>query len=279
MLLLRLVLSAWIANGVISSAWAQPLSHPPPEVDGYATGSSLLAVLLSLAKLPASDYPKHRITLPLSDGTTLEGVLFVDESQGLRPLVIADFGLMSTARAGFSGNFINEIVKKGKLNANFLAVNDMTSADFYAANSNLGIGGYDAGRLLIEVADQVVAMGVPFSSLHLLGESLGGLAALEALIEDQRQGMQRFQSAITFSGVLNEEQATQSLFETFGRPLAGINAPKLPIEGTMFIGASLIGFDQGLDADGLSSQDQTFLGSREFFLRNVRRSFERRCSG
>jgi pimeloyl-ACP methyl ester carboxylesterase len=224
------------------AAQAQPLSNPPAATAGFLGSISFLSILRSLFKLPARQDVAHAVQYTLADGTRVDGLLYIDATKGNRPLIIADFGLMSSSTSLLAGDTIEKIVKPGLLNANFLVVSDISSAQFYASNNSISLGGYDAGRILNELPSVLEEQGVPFTALHLLGESLGGLAVLEALLEDQRLGTNHFKSAITFSGVTDEADATSRVMTSFGRPLEGLLDTKLPDEGFLFLSADWAAF-------------------------------------
>ena len=230
-------------------ASAQPLPNPPQSDPGLSGISQILAPLISMATFSKHVDLAHLHSFTLKDGTRLKGLLFVDESKGVRPLIIADFGLMSSHDTTFAGDIVDRLVQAGKLNANFLVVDDVTSASFFKDNQSLSLGGYDAGRVLIGLADEISNQGIVFSSLHLWGESLGGLAVLEAVIEDQRLGQHHFQSAITFSGVVNEVKSTAAVMRGFGRPLDGLGNFSLDWLGKLFLNLTVKSFAAALQKE------------------------------
>jgi len=235
-----LLLSVFLAL----SAQAMPFPNPPPMRKlGEIEKSQILSSLLSTASLTSVENLDHQVSFNLADGTHLTGLLFFDASQGLRPLLVSDFGLMSSRTSGVGADFIKHIVKTGILKANFLILDDITGASFYAQNNSLSLGGYDAGRILVLLADELARLRVPMSSLHLMGQSLGGLAVLNALIEDERLGGYRFQSAITFSGVIDESRSTASVMDAFNHPISGISGPNISLVGRAFLDGNLEGFD------------------------------------
>lgn len=258
-------------------AHAEPLPNPPAEDAGLLGSIGIVSVLESIAPLPSWDTQGHQVQYTLPDGTRIGGLLYIDYSRGMRPLVIADFGLMSSTDSALAADVIEQIVEPGMLNANFLVVDDISGADFYVNNRSLSLGGYDAGRILNQLADTLKADQVPFSHLTLLGESLGGLAVLEALVEDQRIGAGHFQSAITFSGVTDELQATGTVMSAFGHNLSGISGPPLSTEGTLFLSAALGVFDgfvlssgSGLTEPAFSSAGNVFYDQFTQRLQNLR---------
>jgi predicted alpha/beta-fold hydrolase len=242
------VLLAGIALFWSATAYSQTLPNPPAEHPGLLSSIGFISVLLSTANLPVKQDIAHTVQYTLKDGTRVGGLLYIDSSKGMRPLIIADFGLMSSTSSTLAGDVIEKIVNAGLLNANFLVVDDITGAGFYTANESLSLGGYDAGRVLNQLADELAEQRLPFTSLHLMGESLGGLAVLEALIEDHRIGANHFQSAITFSGVTDEDQATATVMSAFNYSLNGISGPNLPLEGKIFLSSSVSNFDSAVTA-------------------------------
>jgi predicted alpha/beta-fold hydrolase len=266
--LFRLVMvgsAAWIAGVSLQTAQAQTLTNPPQGDPGLFSFSAIVSVLESIADLSARTDTQHAVQFTLPDGTQIGGLLFTNPSKGVRPLVIADYGLMSSRDSGLAGDFVKQVVAAGNLNANFLVVNDISGADFYAANRSIGLGGYDAGRILVELAQQLKKQGVAFSSLTLMGESLGGLAVLEALIEDHRLNTHLFQSAITFSAVVDENSSTASVMSAFNYNLSGIAGPEMSLEGLAFLTANLLSFDSELNSINTSLPELSLSGGGEFY--------------
>jgi pimeloyl-ACP methyl ester carboxylesterase len=60
-----------------------------------------------------------------------------------------------------------------------------------------------------------------------MGVSLGGLAVLEALIEDARLHTHHFAAGISFSGVVNESGVTDSVLNTYGYRMRGSDGSKI----------------------------------------------------
>jgi pimeloyl-ACP methyl ester carboxylesterase len=229
----------------------QAIEFQTPQSDpGLLTLSPFFASLLSLSNWlinTANSNGSENLVFTLKDGTRIEGYLFANTSDGPRPLIIADFGLMSSRWSGFGGQLIQDQYETGNVKANFLILDDMTSSAFYTDNGSVGIGGYEAGKILIEVADSLKDKGITYSSLHLLGESLGALAIQQALIEDQRLGNHHFQSAIMISAVVDEIASTGSVFEAFGKDLPQIKGPALSKLGRSFLKAGVTSFNKELE--------------------------------
>jgi predicted alpha/beta-fold hydrolase len=252
--------AAAITIASLQQASAQNLPNPPADDPGLFSGSAIITVLESIADLSARADTKHSVQFTLPDGTKINGLLFVNPDAGLRPLVIADYGLMSSRDSGLAGDFVEQIVAAGKLNANFLVLDDVSGADFYISNQSLSLGGYDAGRILVELAQQLNKT-VAYSSITLMGESLGGLAVLEALIEDRRMNTHLFKSAITFSAVVDEDSSTASVMSAFGYDLNGITGPAVPLEGIAFLSASVLSFNSDVKATDPSLPDLSLLSA------------------
>jgi predicted alpha/beta-fold hydrolase len=270
--LFRLVMvgsAAWIAATSLqiglNTAQAQTLANPPQGNPGFFSFSAIATVLESIADLSARTDTQHAVQYTLPDGTQIGGLLFTNPSKGVRPLVIADYGLMSSRDSGLAGDFVKKVVAVGNLNANFLVINDISGADFYAANRSIGLGGYDAGRIIVELAQQLKKQGVAFSALTLMGESLGGLAVLEALIEDHRLKTHLFKSAITFSAVVDEDSSTASVMSAFNYNLRGISGPEMSLEGMAFLTANMLSFNSELKSITTSLPDLSLSSAGDLY--------------
>jgi predicted alpha/beta-fold hydrolase len=238
----------------LGQAWGQELTDVPHSDPGLLTLSPIFATVLSQSHLSKKNYRAHVREFTLRDGTKLGGLLFLrskDEASSL-PLIIADFGLMSSRWSALGEGIIRSLLEKGKLDANLLVVDDLSGAGFFSLNQSLSIGGYDAGRILNLLADELPAQGISYSSLHLLGESLGGQAVLQAVVEDFRLGTHHFQSAMIVSGVVDEIRSTANVFESFGKTLQGFPVRGLPKLGKLFLDVSTHSFRNDLKARHVS---------------------------
>ena len=182
----------------------------------------------------------ERRIFTLPDGTKLGGLLFESKHAQAEPLIIANFGVLADSLSNPAPSFIRFIVKPDKLHASVLIVDGGVSESFYKLNHNIDIGGYDEGRSLVELASILPQYGIKYSSLHLMGVSLGGNAVLQALIEAARLKYNFFSSAAIFSGALNEEASTQAVLTAFGHPLLGLpDRTRLSEGGKIILEAAL----------------------------------------
>ena len=222
--------------------------------------------LSNLFSVPRDEYTRANRVFTLGDGTQLGALYFPTQHPEKSPLIIANFGLFTNRRSHPAAGFIRYIIKSGQLHASVLIVDSATSAAFFIRNGELSIGGYDEGRILVELADALVKSGVHFSSLHLLGVSLGGNAVLQALIEDARLGGKRFSSAMVFNAVLNEEESSQAVLSAFGHPLAGLPEKEhYGLEGWLIIDTMFSHFNDKLLARGEPPAPPPWQTKGEFF--------------
>jgi pimeloyl-ACP methyl ester carboxylesterase len=225
--------------------WSVDLPNPPKESPAIYARSALVSSAMSNWTTPSeSAYMKNQVSFTLNDGTQLGGLFFPKNDPNPAPLLIVNFGALADRWFNTTRDFILDIVLAGKIDAHVLIVDAMSSAGFYVGNSNISLGGYDEGRVLVELARKIREKPMAsISSIHLMGVSLGGLATMHALIEDDRLDTRLFQSAITFSGVVDEESDTRTVMNTFGYKMIGASDEKLPVEGRVLLVSTVEHFD------------------------------------
>jgi pimeloyl-ACP methyl ester carboxylesterase len=251
--------------GLSSAVQAKPLNNPPAESTNPLDSESVISDLMSISSFTPGQNNQYEVSFILTGGLKIGGLLYVDPSQGTRPLVIADFGLLSSRENGLGEAYVQKIFFAGKLNANLLILDDVTGSDFYLNNNRVSLGGYEAGRVLVLLAEALQKSEVPFSSLHLLGESLGGLAVWQALLEDARVGKNYFKSAISFSGVVDEASSTASVMSSFGYHLSNLSGPSLSWLGGVFLEQALLGFDEAIGPSQPANALLSVLDAGAFF--------------
>lgn len=227
------VIAASFLVGVISfstAAFARDLPDAPQSDPALVGVIPILDTASSNLKPVAPEVvSQYQRTFELSDGTKISSLYFEHSrispsDTGPVPLILANFGLFTDEYSPPISYFVNALVLTGKLKADVLVVDNVTSAKFFALNHEMGLGGFDEGKILLELArDLHKESGT--RPTYLFGVSLGGNAVVQALLEDQREGTHRFNGAITFSAVLDEEQSSQTLLTSFGHSL---QSPKLP---------------------------------------------------
>ena len=216
----------------------------------YSLGSTILSNPLESFE---STYAKQEVQFTLDDGTKIGGLFFKKQNPNPVPLIIVNFGALADRWYNTSRKFICEIVLSGKIDANILVVDSVSSAGFYVLNHTLSLGGYDEGQVLMGVAKSLRAHPlVNFSSLHLMGVSLGGLATTHAMILDAKSQTHYFKSAINFSAVLNQRVSTEQVVASFGHPLVGSSGETLGAAGKLVLYAGVPHFNRVLKSRGVN---------------------------
>ncbi|MGZ6449065.1 MAG: hypothetical protein ACXWRA_13580 [Pseudobdellovibrionaceae bacterium] len=122
-----------------------------------------------------------KATLP--DGRKLTGLLAMKPDDKPRPFIIAKCGIycnseQSTTQRAFMMHLFDESP------FHVLALANNTGSDFQIDNQAFSLGGFDEGRQLYEIAQLLRSPESPIrhriSSVHVMGSSLGGNAALYA---------------------------------------------------------------------------------------------------
>ncbi len=197
---LSLLVLLGIAATSLHAAEAAPIPEPriknPLALNGYVA-----TALANPRPLKREDYREQEIEFTLRDGTRVGGLIFY--KPGRAPLLIATFGFVADRWSRVPAQLVRRFILKDRLQAHVLILDHPSSFPFHARNGHLSIGGYDEGRMILEVADIVRAgeEASRISSLHLMGVSMGGTGVIHALAEDSRLGRGLFASGITFSAV------------------------------------------------------------------------------
>lgn len=121
------------------------------------------------------------LSATLKDGRKFNAILGLQKTEKPRPLVIFKCGVFCDSNPSASINsMIYQLFDESPFH--IMAVGNMTGEDFLIANSSPGLGGFEEGKQLFEIADWLQAKDSPvknkISSVHVVGASLGGHAAL-----------------------------------------------------------------------------------------------------
>jgi hypothetical protein len=154
-------------------------------------------------RFPAGEPAAGRMLVhELSDGTTVGGILFEyagrDDEQ--LPLVMAGFGFLQDRWGGEAFRFYDQYVA-GPIDAvpaHILILDHPSSGPFLAENGVLSMGAYDDARIWIDVARRLKKKN-PELRIHLFGAGMSGQTVVHALVEDQRLGMDLFESGLAVS--------------------------------------------------------------------------------
>jgi predicted alpha/beta-fold hydrolase len=241
---------------MVGLGWFSGLSLAAELKNGPQSEPALVGIVPILATaapnlkaLPSSVITDHQKRFTLADGTVISGLYFKadqESSEAPIPLFLANFGLFSDEYSAPISFFVNSLVLTGKLKADVMIVDSVTSGEFYALNQEMGLGGYDEGRILVELADSFRSEENSVRPTYLFGVSLGGNAVIQALLEDQREGGQRFKGAISFSGVLDEEKSSQQLMTSFGHSLSEMQSGHLGVQGLVIANSLLLSLNSTL---------------------------------
>lgn len=200
------------------NAFGKPLSHPPQSHPALIGWSGIFATAFSnMRPLSPKIVKENEREFLLEDGTRIRGLLFLKDGPG--PLVIANFGALSDRSSNGPSAIINKLFLARRLDAHVFVMDSASSAGFFVGNNTLTLGGYDEGRIIINLARTLKNSDIPLTGIHLLGVSLGGNSVLHALVEDKRLGTGLIKSAITFSAVIDQEDSIWSVLGTFGYPV------------------------------------------------------------
>jgi hypothetical protein len=133
---------------------------------------------------------------------------------------MASFGGLQDRWGSEAGKFYELYLKDPaqRIPAHVLILDHPTSGPFLANNSHLSMGSYDDARMWIEVA-QSFKDRLDLTGIHLFGVSMSGQTVVHALIEDQRLGLDLFDSGLAVSIAPDFKQAP-------GKQLALLETPE-----------------------------------------------------
>jgi len=151
---------------------------------------------------PGGPSPGRPFRLKLRDGSRLGGLFFPhpEAETGSKPLLMAGFGFLQDRWGVAAVQFYERHLHQpgNRIDAHVLILDHTTSAPFLAANGALSIGSYDEARMWIEIG-RYLRKTLPIRSIHLFGVGVSGQTVVHALIEDQRLGLQLFESGVAIS--------------------------------------------------------------------------------
>lgn len=221
---------------------------------GKNISQGLSSPLVSIARsqLVRSNYRQAHAPIDLlftdSHGSKIRGQLFLKPDSKPRPLVIYKGGLQSDIGGPTVTMAMMYLFEEGPFHV--LTVGSTTGRDFEVDNQMLSFGGYQEGRQLIEIAQylrQKPQFSRRISSLHVVGTSLGGHAALYASLFNRYTGDGNLiRSFIAGCPVVNLEYSVRQLYtggglvgrmahsRLFGQ--VGDLAEKIPFLGKLFEG-------------------------------------------
>lgn len=159
------------------------------------------------------------VTITLQDeGRSLRGFLALKPDDRPRPLVISQCGLYCNAEESTTHlNAIMHLFDESPFH--ILTLANQTGSDFVRDNQAIAMGGFSEGRQLLQIARYLNSPDFPFrhriSSLHVVGFSLGGHAALYASLYNSLNHLpstRPIQSVMAYCPVVDLEKSTERLF-------------------------------------------------------------------
>lgn len=170
----------------------------------------------------------HHVKATLSDGRVLDGFVAMKPDRIPRPFVIAKCGVFCNAEQSvMHRSFMMHLFDESPFHVLSLANN--TGSDFQINNQALSVGGFDEGRQLYQIAQLVKSPDSPIqdriSSVHILGASLGGNAALYAGLysaQNDPPGQDAIQSVTAVCPVVVLENTIRDLYSI--KPISTVAA-------------------------------------------------------
>ncbi len=191
-----------------------------PYVREYSEGSLVPLLRYSLLDYKLNSNPHVRaVTIRMeSEDRVLRGFLALKPDDRPRPLVISQCGLYCNAEESTTHlNAIMHLFDESPFHVLTLA--NQTGSQFVRDNEAIAMGGFSEGRQLLQIARYLRSKDFPFhhriSSLHVVGFSLGGHAALYASLYNSLNHLEQerpIQSVMAFCPVVNLENSTERLF-------------------------------------------------------------------
>lgn len=175
----------------------------------------------ALLGLPLRSNPfVRKVKITLSDSRVLFGFLTLKPDLRARPLIIAQCGLFcNLSDSSTHRNFIAHFFDESPFHV--LTLGSITGKDFQRANGIPALGGFDEGRQIYQVAQFLRSSQSPFhdriSSVHAVGVSLGGQAALYSALYDSMNGQNTLQSAIALCPVVSLKNSMTDIYA--GNPI------------------------------------------------------------
>lgn len=166
----------------------------------------------------------NRVRIPLPDGTEIPAIFALRNDPRPRPLVVYKCGVFCSAGESASmKSYLMALFDQSPFNV--LLLGNQTGMDYIVANKRVSLAGWSEGHEVLEVGrwlhEEWEYRG-RISSLHLMGVSLGGSAAVHASVyNDQvslRDGRRIFSSVAAICGVVDLQPTLRRLFNN---PLVG----------------------------------------------------------
>lgn len=179
----------------------------------------------SLVKFAQNKYPffEHSLIkpfqIPAGDGVVVPAVLALKPGSTPRPLVIVKLGVFSPALDVTSArNYMMHLYDQTPFHVVFLA--NQTGLDYIATNKRVSLGGWSEGAEALQAAIWLKnneELSSKFSSMHLMGISLGGNAAVfGAAYNDaykKQTGIKIFNSVTAICPVITLKNTLDKLYQ------------------------------------------------------------------
>lgn len=156
-------------------------------------------------------------------GRVMEGHLGLKNTSEPLPLVIFKCGVTCNLDSKTTRKALMQFFDEGPFHV--LAIPNMTGSVFVNNNKQMGYGGFDEGRFLIEVARYVRSPEFPysknFSTAHIVAISLGGLSLFYSALYQDAQILEGTKPVInSFVAACPVVDMERSLRQVFVNPLA-----------------------------------------------------------
>lgn len=174
----RIVNSPQLQGALVQKYFQDCRSELETGDSGYFTN---LMSMMTMKYAPHEHPFLHRVVINLPGNIKLKGLLGLKGDMKRRPLVIVRLGIFSSVE-DFRPERAWLMMLFEQSPFNVLLLENMSSADFVANNSQFSFGGYDEGIQNILVARMLTSSEEPLSrlvdSVHMFGVSLGGHGVL-----------------------------------------------------------------------------------------------------
>lgn len=193
----------------------------PQRPRGFLRDGYLSMVRFSTMKYSFWENPHiHHVKATLADGRVLDGFIAMKPGRQRRPFVIAKCGVFCNAEQSVTHrSFMMHLFDESPFHVLTLANN--TGSDFQVNNKAISMGGFDEGRQLYQIAQLVRSPDSPIrdliSSVHIVGSSLGGAAALYSGLYsslNDSSTRQNIQSVIALCPVIVLDKSLRALYQT-----------------------------------------------------------------
>lgn len=188
------------------------------EISRFREGAIKSLVHFATVNYPLTNNKKLKhIEFRYDKGRSVARAIIGIKDNKRRPLVIIKNGLYGEANEEtVSKNFFMHLFDESPFNV--LLLGNMTGKDFIVDNARVALGGYDEGKQIHEIMDQLLSPNSPYRDLiediHMIGVSLGGNAALfSSLYSSHRRTSQpRLKSVMAVCPVVNLQNSFSHVF-------------------------------------------------------------------